>query len=235
MSRTFALSDIHGQRALWEQIKDYLNPDDTLYFLGDAIDRGPHGFAIMKELLTDKRVTYLKGNHEYMMEKALREEKQGDILGEEMMLWSYNGCLPTYQEWKKSGSHYSWIRFIANLPVKVIYNNQKGEEVILTHAGFTPGREEPSEYDLVWSRSHFFTPITNEKQIVVHGHTPNEYLIEELKSWEDRQYFQERDGAVVYCDGQKVDIDCGSFYTGHAVLLDLDTWRTIPFDAEIEE
>ena len=33
----------------------------------------------------------------------------------------------------------------------------------------------------------------------------------------------------------KVDIDCGCFATGHTVLLDLDTWETIPFDAEIEE
>ena len=61
MGRTFALSDLHGQWGLWQQIKQFLNQDDKLYFLGDAIDRGPKGYEIMKELLCDSRVTYIMG------------------------------------------------------------------------------------------------------------------------------------------------------------------------------
>ena len=43
MGRVFALSDLHGQRGLWQQVKQFLNQDDKLYFLGDAIARGPRG------------------------------------------------------------------------------------------------------------------------------------------------------------------------------------------------
>ena len=47
--------------------------------------------------------------------------------------------------------------------------------------------------------------------------------------------YEDRDGAVFYGDGTKIDIDCGCFATGHTVLLDLDDWSVIPFDADIEE
>ena len=252
MGRVFALSDIHGQRARWEQIKDYLNPDDTLFFLGDAIDRGPDGFAIMKELLTDKRVTYLKGNHELLMEDALHEIRKYENLGEAFTLWLQNGCYPTYKAWLDSGMNFSWIHILHNLPVEYTYINAKAEEVRMSHAGFTPGSPKADEWDLIWNRKHFFDEIPTEykdcHEIVVHGHTPTVYLLEDfdevnkLAAWNEQNgkhanyyHFQERDGIVVYGGGCKVNIDCGCFATGHTVLLNLGTWETVPFDAEIED
>ena len=40
---TYACSDLHGNWELWAEIKKFLKPDDTLYYLGDATDRGPDG------------------------------------------------------------------------------------------------------------------------------------------------------------------------------------------------
>jgi Icc-related predicted phosphoesterase len=40
-------TDLHGNYNLWEQIKAFLKEDDTLIFLGDAIDRGDRGFEIL--------------------------------------------------------------------------------------------------------------------------------------------------------------------------------------------
>ena len=42
--RYFTCGDLNGQLGLWNQIKEYLNPEDKLYFLGYLIDRGPHGY-----------------------------------------------------------------------------------------------------------------------------------------------------------------------------------------------
>lgn len=66
MNKHYCFTDLHGCYDLWRQIKNYCDETDTLYFLGDAIDRGPDGVVLMEELLKDKRVIYLKGNHEHM-------------------------------------------------------------------------------------------------------------------------------------------------------------------------
>ena len=62
----YAFTDIHGNYNLWLAIKNYCKEDDEIFFLGDAIDRGPDGIKIMQELFKDKRVTYIIGNHEDM-------------------------------------------------------------------------------------------------------------------------------------------------------------------------
>ena len=67
ITHTYAVSDLHGRYDLWEKIKSHLQENDVIYFLGDAIDRGPDGLKLMQELLTDKRVHYIIGNHEEMM------------------------------------------------------------------------------------------------------------------------------------------------------------------------
>lgn len=256
MGRTFALADLHGQRALWNQIRDYLRPDDRLFFLGDAIDRGPDGYAIMKELLLDSRVTYLMGNHEFMMMEALREIRKygGEWVGEKLELWTWNGAYSTLEAWEAAGSMYDWIRIIdKEMPEYVEYTNTKGQIVGLSHAGFTPGARKLWRYDAVWDRDHLTAAIPEEYQdghfMVVHGHTPVPHLLmkfDELNqaaawcresgksapTWK----FREDKGAVFYGEGFiKVDIDCGCFATGHTVLLNLDTWETVGFDAEIEE
>ena len=69
----WATADLHGNYILWEQIKAFLKEDDTLIFLGDAIDRGDRGFEILMEMLDDPRVAYLKGNHEDMMYEAFHD------------------------------------------------------------------------------------------------------------------------------------------------------------------
>ena len=72
MGKVYASSDWHGNGELAIKVLNYLQPDDKLYFLGDAIDRGPHGYQIMTQLLEDKRVIYMLGNHEQMMLEAIQ-------------------------------------------------------------------------------------------------------------------------------------------------------------------
>lgn len=255
MGRTFALADLHGQRALWDQIRDYLQSDDTLFFLGDAIDRGPDGYAIMEELLLDPRVIYLMGNHEFMMMEALHEIYRfgGEWVGEKLDIWAWNGAYPTLEAWEQAGSRYDWIHIIDKMPEYIEYTNARGQIVGLSHAGFTPGARSSWRKDALWDRGHLIAKIPEEYQdghfMVVHGHTPVPHVLmkfdklnraaawhrengEPAPAWE----FREDKGAIFYGEGLvKVDIDCGCFVTGHTVLLDLDTWETVPFDVEIEE
>ena len=94
----YCFTDLHGMYNLWQQIRDYASPTDKLYFLGDAMDRGPHGIKILKELLADPRVVFIKGNHEDIFVSSAREYlrlKQSDsplsvIAEDELYMWFVN-------------------------------------------------------------------------------------------------------------------------------------------------
>ena len=58
---TYVISDIHGQydtfMRMLKQIK--FCEEDTLYILGDAIDRGPDGIKILKAIMKMKTGEYI--------------------------------------------------------------------------------------------------------------------------------------------------------------------------------
>lgn len=69
----YAVSDIYG---CYDKYIDLLNeisfgPNDTLYVLGDVIDRGPDGFKILLDIAQRPNVVNLMGNHEAMVMDAL--------------------------------------------------------------------------------------------------------------------------------------------------------------------
>ena len=82
MQNIYACSDLHGNYNLWKSIKNYLKNEDTLIFLGDAIDRGSDGLKILYEIMRRPNTIYLCGNHEYMMSKAIRKIKDSIETGE---------------------------------------------------------------------------------------------------------------------------------------------------------
>ena len=98
--KTVAFSDLHGNYKLWETIKNYYNDDDILIFLGDACDRGPDGIKIMLEMLKDKRVIYLMGNHE---DAFLNYVDYGaiDAIKENKKIIRYNGSNKTLKDYIK--------------------------------------------------------------------------------------------------------------------------------------
>ena len=70
---TYVLSDIHGNMANFKSILKQidLQPEDTLYVLGDVVDRYPDGIRIIRMIMSMPNVKMILGNHEYMMLKAL--------------------------------------------------------------------------------------------------------------------------------------------------------------------
>ena len=69
----YVLSDIHGNTRRFDSVMAQidLRPEDTLYVLGDVIDRYPDGGRILRRLMGMPNVRMLLGNHEYMMLDAL--------------------------------------------------------------------------------------------------------------------------------------------------------------------
>ena len=65
---TYVISDIHGQYekyiAMLEKIS--FSDDDTLYVLGDVVDRGEGSMRILYDMSMRPNVIPIMGNHEHM-------------------------------------------------------------------------------------------------------------------------------------------------------------------------
>ena len=66
MGRTYVMSDIHGMAELFKRMLEQIrfSDEDTLYVLGDMIDRGPDPAGILDFVMYHKNLTALRGNHE---------------------------------------------------------------------------------------------------------------------------------------------------------------------------
>lgn len=230
----YAISDLHGCLNLYKQVKAFLKPEDKVYCLGDCGDRGPNSWETIKAVAADPQFIYLMGNHESILVAAMCSILDKPQVGDSIFyhnpesLLAMNGGAETLNSWIKEGQNPEWIDYLNSLRRIDFYKNTTGINIILNHAGFTPD-SPPNDYDLVWSRSHFWAPWPKgyDNVVVVHGHTPCEYLSKDLNMVhgpEHRKDWAPIDGAIWYADGHKIDIDMGSFNTGTTLLFDLDTF-----------
>ena len=69
----YVMSDIHGQKRRFDSVMRQigLRAEDTLYVLGDVIDRNPDGIGILRRIMAMPNARMLLGNHELMMMNAL--------------------------------------------------------------------------------------------------------------------------------------------------------------------
>ena len=63
----YAISDLHGCYGKYVELlrRIDLRPSDTLYILGDMIDRGPEGLKILRDISRRPNASPFLGNHEY--------------------------------------------------------------------------------------------------------------------------------------------------------------------------
>ena len=223
----FACSDLHGMLHFYKTIKEFLKPEDVVFFLGDAGERGPHPWETIKTIMNDPQFIYIKGNHEDMLVKAM-----GHGYGSAWSLLRSNGGKKTCEQAMEEHDWKEWKAKLSDLPTKATYVNTQGETIYLSHAGLTPSIDHQGmmrwgyNEDLIWDRDHFLDKWPEDemfqKAIVVHGHTPIPYLLDEIDS--ACQMGEIEPGALWYADGKKCCIDCGAVFTGYCVLLNLDTW-----------
>lgn len=243
----YAFSDLHAQYDLWQQIKEYIKPDDTVYCLGDCVDRGDAGLEILNEILETPNIILLRGNHEdfiyYIGSELIKHNKYDYNVDMELSnliyLWESNGAKNTIKAFKKLSKSKQWqlINKIKELPTYAKYINTKGDKIFLCHAGCRPdAKEEVSTKteiptnNYIWDRLHIYDLHWKGKdnEYCVHGHTPIEYIYYFLNSAE-RSLPQSRFEIFKYCDNHKIDIDLGSFETHKTCLLNLDTFKPIYF------
>ena len=93
----YVMSDIHGNLARFESImmQIELKPTDTLYILGDIVDRYPDGIKILRRIMKMPNAKMLLGNHEHMMLNAVGDrlyaKPERYIDNRPIRLWYRNG------------------------------------------------------------------------------------------------------------------------------------------------
>lgn len=210
---------------LLDKIK--LKDTDTLYILGDVLDRGPHPIKTLRKLMEMPNAVCLVGNHELMALKCLGflmkeitdvsiEELDENML-EHLVTWQYNGSKSTIDEFYQldAESKQDVIDFIKEF---LIYEELSvvGKDYLLVHAGlghYLPEKdlEDYSLRELVWMRADYDVQYFPDKYVIT-GHTPTQTI-------KDNPH-----PGSIYRRNNHIVIDCGATYPGgRLAALCLDT------------
>ncbi len=208
---TYVMSDIHGNmerlNSVLEQIA--LTKEDTLYVLGDMIDRFPDGIRIIRKLRSMSNVKLLIGNHELMMLEALYYPADSDYEREcRLEYWYMNGGEVTHSHIKriKKADRESLFEYLDSLPLNYELTLE-GKDFILTHSGIEANfGTDPASYRYpdamsycVWVRNAGIVSVPDGKCFVF-GHTPTCRFQEDFPM------------SIWRRDEHKIGIDCGCGY-----------------------
>ena len=184
MLLTYAVGDIHGSldklKALVEACRQHADGREMRFvFLGDYIDRGPDSAGVLRFMMSlqadwPNQIVALMGNHEAwalsLLDGVVPEEAWLRNGGAETLL-SYGakdiGGLPR--------AHLAWMRSL-----HLFFDDGRR---FFVHAGVNPSKplDEQDEQELLWIRMPFLTNGRDYGRLIVHGHTPLENEMPELR------------------------------------------------------
>lgn len=205
----YVMSDIHGEADLFHAMLKQIqfSETDTLYILGDVIDRGPDGIALLKEIMDTPNMVMLLGNHEHMMRQCY--STQGCAI--DFFRWNRNGNTPTVNAFKvlDASERTEILNYLSLLPSHVRVS-VGGNSYYLVHA--FPGNTIEEE---VWVRPsiHESNPLPETRLVI--GHTPVLHLIvprEERDTYIRTMQSRGERPQILFAEGF-IDIDCGCSYT----------------------
>lgn len=206
---TYLLSDIHGNLRRFSSVLQQisLQPEDTLYILGDVIDRHPDGIELLQRIRAMPNARLLLGNHEYMMLRALGQPYDGpeDIFGKNMAdlleLWYYNGGWPTHEAWSRLGAaeRQELLDYLKGLPLNLALM-VNGRAYKLVHGAPLEnwvfyGQSGTETFFAVWNRIRAARVLASG-ETVIFGHTPT-------------ADFQRDDPLKIWHGRGQIGIDCG--------------------------
>lgn len=191
--KTYAISDLHGYPL--DKFLDLLDKagfteDDTLYIIGDVIDRnGDGGVELLRYIMDQPNFEFILGNHEKMLLdcdflfKEISEESIGDLNAEQMDLMNdylANGGGATlkslfklsHEEPEAIGDILDFLRESPLIGAETV----NGRDFLFVHAGFgnfSPDKKlsEYTEGEVLWARPELDTAYFDDI-ITVFGHTP---------------------------------------------------------------
>lgn len=228
---TYVMGDIHGEYDMFISLleKIDLKDTDTLYVLGDVVDRGPHPIKVLLKLMEMPNAICLVGNHELMALECLEFLMQEitdisiESLDEKMMdnlvTWQYNGSMTTIDEFREL-THEMKREIIDYIKEFLIYEEitVSGKNFLLVHGGlgnYYPGKdiEDYSLKELVWDRAEYDIKYYDDKYVVT-GHTPTQSIIGNPRP------------GYIFKENNHIALDCGcNSPDGRLAAICLDTGK----------
>lgn len=218
----YAVSDLHG---CYEKYRNMLETiqfcaTDTLYVLGDVVDRGKGGMKILLDMIGRKNVIPLRGNHDYLAYCLLKN------LSRPLQKQDTNKTKKLYQSWFRDGGYPTYIAFrrlplekqkmlLAYLNVFLLYDEVKVKDKRFFLSHTVPERERMLHFDtLRWQELIVGEPEYEKEyfpdRYLVTGHTPTG-LID--KSCSGR----------IYQKNNHIAIDCGAVFGNPLGCICLNT------------
>ncbi len=203
-----------------------LKDTDTLYILGDILDRGPHPIKVLQKLMEMPNAICIVGNHELMalecldfLMKEITDESIEELdekTVDNLLTWQFNGSQTTTEEFRALNveSQKDVIDFIKDF---LIYEEITVNDTdhILVHAGlgnYSPDKDmdDYSLQELVWSKADYNVQYF-EDTLVITGHTPTQAIEGNPRP------------GYIYRNKNHIAIDCGAYLPGGrlaAICLD---------------
>lgn len=222
---TYLMSDIHGEYGKFIAMLKLINftDDDTLYILGDILDRGPEPIKILKELSFRSNIFCLLGNHELMaidvLENLLVEIKEENCethidasIINKLIEYQSNGGDITLKQFKEL-PHEERFDLLDYLKEFELYDivDVGDKTFILLHTGnINPNKalSEHSVEELTFIRADYDKQVfTDESVYIVCGHTPTLAITGKPE---------------IYHKNNFINIDCGATFSGRMACLRLD-------------
>ena len=208
MKKRWVIPDIHGcVDTLKQLIENGIQPtkEDSIFFLGDYIDRGPDGKGVIDYIMSFQNegydIQYLIGNHEYYCMNAYENDKH--------RLFTKSSI---HKEWERYGAKTTLKSFGVKRPrdidEKYIEWMRKGkffielDDFILVHAGMNFNLDDPFEdtQSMLWVRDFKVNPRKIGGKKIIHGHVPVEYSLIQLFIDSKGYDFIALDNGVYYRD-----------------------------------
>lgn len=234
----YCVSDVHGCYdefcELLEKIE--FGANDELFFLGDALDRGPEPIRVIKALMVMPNAYYIYGNHDIMALSVLRPLTKE--ITEDSISALPNDIFLRYADWMRNGGEVTLQQFralsrtdqediLCYLEEASAYETLEhdGQLYILVHAGlsnFAPTKEM-DEYtldDLIWEHANYDKQYFPGGKIhLVTGHTPTPLMRSDKKP-------------LVYEENGHIAIDCGCVFGGKLAAYCIETGEATYVDGK---
>lgn len=224
----YVMSDIHGEYEKYLQMLEKIafTEDDTLFVLGDVIDRGPEPIKVLQDMSSRGNVFLLMGNHEAMASYVLHKlnveitEENAEThinvaLMQAIMDWQRNGGDVTMKQFRNLSpeNRADLLDYIDEAPwYDVVDVNNR--TFILVHSGlgnFEHGKHlsQYSFNEIAWMRPDYEKQYFGDSSIyIISGHTPTIAITGK---------------ADIYHSHNNILIDCGATFGGKLACLCLDT------------
>lgn len=228
----YVVSDIHGYYDKYIDVLNNINlqDNDTLYVLGDVVDKGKYGCKILLDMMKHHNIIHLLGNHDNMAKTFLSKliDKNTDFnemdtsFKRDMMEWIRYEGKNTFNEFKKL-SHDDRLNVLRYLETFKLYEeiNVNNKDYILVHAGLdnfkiTKRLQDYTIDEMIWAETDYDKMYFKDK-ILITGHTPVSAIL------------FDKNADKIYKKNNHIAIDCGCGYGKKLGVLCLNTMEEMYF------